>query len=235
MIGRDSGIEGRWSSQQAGQHQHRNRDERCERDKSRREQDDDPREDRERRGPGNRERTSSRPGCHPLAAAEAEIDRKEMSEEGNAAAPTRSTSGAPRAASASGERPCASCTTIATGTAPFRKSSRKTSTPNFRPRTRPALVAPMLPLPAWKRSTPRSAANEITERDRANEITGDEQENGGRERRHTDQVSDASRNVRSRRALELSHFAEDIEQPLVVVLEGPTHASQASRCAASRR
>ena len=77
-----SGIEGRWSSQQAGQHQDRNRDQRGERDNSCREQDDDPGQYGERRGSGDEHEHRPRPGCDPLAAAKSEIDRKEMSEKG---------------------------------------------------------------------------------------------------------------------------------------------------------
>ena len=45
-----------------------------------------------------------------------------------------------------------------TGSAPFAKSSRNTRMPKRRPKIRPTLVAPMLPLPWLKMSTPRERA-----------------------------------------------------------------------------
>src|SRR5262245_52165913 len=72
----------------------------------------------------------------------------------HSATPTRSALGRPNASCASaGSKPLA-----ATGTAPLAKSSTKTRIPYLRPRTRPTFVAPMLPLPAWKMSTPRARA-----------------------------------------------------------------------------
>ena len=46
----------------------------------------------------------------------------------------------------------------ATGPAPLAKSSANTNIPSRRPRTRPTLVAPMLPLPCSKILTPRIRA-----------------------------------------------------------------------------
>ena len=48
----------------------------------------------------------------------------------------------------------ASCATSVTATKPLAKSSRNTSRPGPLPSTRIAFVAPALPLPCWRRSTP---------------------------------------------------------------------------------
>ena len=53
--------------------------------------------------------------------------------------------------------------------APLAKSRKKTKMPKRRPSTLPTLVAPILPLPCWRMSTPRPS-QEITERDGANEV-----------------------------------------------------------------
>ena len=82
-----------------------------------------------------------------------EVDRKEVAEEGGHAGRDREGIGRQ---SVAGERRRDDA--ASTGNAPLEKSSTNTSTPKRRPSTRPTLVAPMLPLPWRRMSTPRKRA-----------------------------------------------------------------------------
>ena len=143
--------------------QDRNRDERCER-QLRRKQDDDPGQYGERRGTGTSTNIVPGPVAIPLPPRNRNRS-EEMSEKGQRGRATRRTSGAPRAVSAArGRAPAARRLRDRHRTLQEIEQERAR---NFRPRTRPALVAPMLPLPAWKRSMPRVRPMRVTERDRA--------------------------------------------------------------------
>src|SRR5690348_5473757 len=95
----------------------------------------------------------------------------------------------------------------ATGTAPFRKSSANTSTPHVRPRTRPAFVAPMFPLPVLNRSTPFSRPTRYP--------------NGIAPTRYAARTNSALGRFMSGRPLRCPHLGEHSQQRLVVLLECP--------------